>query len=132
MTPRDLRGWLTKGDLALRAAAASDIASALFRLALCFRRPLLIGEFEDFFRNPEAEEASVVRLISGTLARFSQFVAPRAARRRGDQMARVPWTTDEVKACLQGRHREEEAKAIRLLSLLESAACGVYWTLALG
>ena len=63
--------------------------------------------------------------------RFYENGVPSSKAKWGDQIARIPWTTKELKRHLKRRYREDERKAIELPAMEDSIASANYCKLGL-
>ena len=51
-------------------------------------------------------------LLKAATARFFQSGIPQAKAKWGEQLARIPWTTKELKRHLKRKYREDERVAL--------------------
>ena len=70
-------------------------------------------------------------LMLATAQRRYEVILPLEKQRWGDQLARPPWTRNEVKALLNGRYLSDEKALLNSLAREGSVACAIHRNLEL-
>ena len=118
-----LSEWQKRGTLALRSAAAPEIAKTWHRLNNLLPCKLVIRAIPREYlqiRSPwDSSEGNLLRMAA---ARFFALGVGEAQARWKKRIARIPWTTAELKRHLKRRYREDECAALGILALEGSTA----------
>ena len=127
-----LAEWQRTGTLTLKSAAAPEIAKIWHQLNVTLQCPLRLRAIpRDYHTGSGPWDSSEGALIKMAAMRFYEHGVAPARERWGDQMARIPWTTEELKKHLKRRYREDERTAIELLAMESSIASANYCKLGL-
>ena len=127
---------MESGTLCLDSDAAADILTVWHRLRKLMQRPLILEELpEDYFEKKKEHygvgETTEGELIKEAVKDFYRKAQPYAKARWGERLARIPWTTQEVKRQIKSKYSEEERRTIGLLAEEGSTACKGYELLGL-
>ena len=132
MQIKAIKNWFTTGTLTLKSAVASETAQTLSYLKSHLQCPLLVGALpSEFLQCPALDPLAPPNLILATANRVLKYIIPQARNRWGPQLARLPWTKEELKAHLKRRYRSDESKLISLLATEGSTACKIHDELSL-
>ena len=127
-----LYNWQKYGRLALESAAADEIVKVWHRLNKVLP---CVAQFQalpwTFFEGSHPWDSSVGGLLKAAAARFFQIGIPQAKTQWGNRIARIPWTTKELKRHLKRRYREDERVALELLAMEGSIAGANYCQMGL-
>ena len=127
-----LANWQRCGKLALESAAAEEIVKVWHRLN---KAPLCGVQLQALpwtvFEGKGPWDSSVGCLLKAAAARFFQTGIPLAKTKWGERIARIPWTTKELKRHLKRRYRDDERAALELLAMGGSIAGANYCQMGL-
>ena len=124
--------WFNEGNSDLVSAAATDIILALGRLEVALTCPLILRPLPgDFFEGTKSRGIRAQDIISTTAKRLFTEVGPLAKRQFGSRIARVPWTTEEVKKNCKARYRADEARTLRALEGIGSISSSIFRSMGL-
>lgn len=127
-----LHRWQKYGTLTLLSAAASEIVKVWHRLNENLRCNLrLQAPPKKYYAGTDPWDTSEGSLIRMAAVRFFEHGAHWAKARWGEQIARIPWTPQELKRHLKRKFREDERTAIELLSMEGSLSGNNYRRLGL-
>ena len=127
-----LADWQRTGTFTLKSAAAPEIAKIWHQLNATLQCPLRLRAVpRDFHTGSDPWDSSEGVIIKMAAKRFYEQGVPPARERWGDQIARIPWTTEELKKHLKRKYREDERTAIELLAMENSIASANYCKLGL-
>ena len=131
-TSRILSEWQVKGTLTLKSAAAPEIAKAWHRLNNILACKLVIRAVpRDYLKVQGPWDSSTGGLLRMAAARFFELGVKEANTRWKKQIARIPWTTTELKRHMKRKYREDERDALGILALEGSIASINYCQLGL-
>ena len=133
---RILQKWQTEGALSFDCDAAADIVKIWHKLHAKLQCPLIIqklprGYFVNKHDPHRTSETTEAELVHRAARDNYKHAIPFATLRRGERLARIPWTTQELKKHMKRRYYEDERKAIGLLAEEGSTACIGYCRLGL-
>ena len=115
-TNRALYRWFIEGQLRLNSDAADEIARAILRLSKTLACPLIIsGVPGDFFSDLSKKEGAEAMVIATAVSRVTEHAIPRIRKEWGQSIARIPWTTDELKHQMKKRYQIDERRTIAML-----------------
>ena len=132
-TQNTLLKWFNKGDLDLMSGFATEIIRSFRRLVAAeFECTAIFRDLpESFFEDARLTGESSPDVIYATALRVNKEIGPQVWKRWGEQIARLPWTTQETKTKLKNGYIEDELRAIDMLKEVGSTACSIYKELAL-
>ena len=124
--------WFNEGSSDLVSAAAADIVMVLGRLETELVCPLILRPLPgDFFEATKDRGTRAQDVISTTAKRLFAEIGPLAHRQFGSRIARLPWTSEEVKRNCKTRYKADEARVLRALEQVGSISSSIFRCLGL-
>ena len=131
-----LGNWLNTGIFGLRSAAASPTASLSTKLVELTNCPILAEwtEHSESFQKRKYQDSDMDDprdVIGVPRLRFIDYIHDKAMEKRGERIARLPLTQEEIKTRIKTVFEQDEMRAIERLRDLGSTSCGIYLRLGL-
>ena len=127
-----LHNWQRYGKWMLESSASDEIVKVWHRLNKTLPCSVQLQALPwNFFDKTHPWDTSFGGLLKTAAARFFQFGIPQAKAKWGEEIARIPWTTKELKRHLKRRYREDERVALELLAMEGSVAGANYCQMGL-
>ena len=118
---------MARGTLRLSSAMASEIAMKIRDIIPLLECALILDSLPPwFFEDAKPGGPRQQDIILGTAKRLFGGVLPFVIEKWGEQVAYLPWTTDETKAHLSYRYNYDEGLFIKRLASEGSLACGIF------
>ena len=130
-TSRALANWFTTGELGLESVAKTEI-KVFHRLKQKMKCPMILAKVpEDFFDQCGIHSETAADTIVMAVNRFTKIAIPMARQKWPGRLARLPWTTDELKNHLKRGYRDSERGIIGLLAAQGSTSSAIFCQLRL-